>query len=58
MSDVNQQVEPDTQSPPIEKVEMDPELEAMPKTEEEEEEAYLCEPISSGRDQARHPVER
>lgn len=41
MSDVNQQVEPDTQSPPIEKVEMDPELEAMPKTEEEEEEEAI-----------------
>lgn len=35
MSDANQQVEPEIQPPPIEKVEMDPELEAMPKTEED-----------------------
>ncbi|KGO70453.1 hypothetical protein PITC_014630 [Penicillium italicum] len=34
MSDVNQQVEPDIQPPPIEKVEMDTKLETMPKTEE------------------------
>ncbi|KAJ5616382.1 hypothetical protein N7537_001496 [Penicillium hordei] len=34
MSDVNQQVEPDIQPPPIGKVKMDPELEATPKAEE------------------------